>query len=110
MKLNLKLTMTVDYRNTVIYKIMCKDENVKDIYVGYTTNIIDRIKVHRRVSKNPLNKSFTSKPYRVIREHGGWDNWMVKILEEYPCSSKIEARKRENFWFNILQPSLNTNK
>jgi group I intron endonuclease len=102
--------MTIDYKNTKIYKIICNDENVKHIYVGYSTNITDRIRVHRRVSKNPKNKSYTSKPYRIIREHGGWDNWRVEILEEYSCLSKMEARKRENYWFKILQPSLNTNK
>lgn len=28
--------MPVDYSNTVIYKLYCKDDNVKDFYIGYT--------------------------------------------------------------------------
>ena len=99
-----------NYSNTVIYKIICNDTMVNDIYVGYSTNLYDRIKVHRRCTNNPANKSFVRKPYRFIREHGGWENWKVEILELYPCSSKIEARQREKLWFSILNPSLNTNK
>ena len=32
----------VDYSNTIIYKIYCKNEMVTDIYVGHTTNFTKR--------------------------------------------------------------------
>ena len=25
----------IDYSNTIIYKIICKDENIKDLYVAH---------------------------------------------------------------------------
>ena len=28
----------IDYSKTVIYKIVCNDLNVKDVYVGHTTD------------------------------------------------------------------------
>ena len=28
----------IDYSNTHFYKIVCKDLNIKDCYVGHTTN------------------------------------------------------------------------
>jgi len=31
-----------NYSNTVIYKIQCKNESVKDIYVGHTTSYYQR--------------------------------------------------------------------
>ena len=102
--------MVVNYQNTVIYKITCNDTSVTDMYIGYTTNIIDRIKVHSRVSRNPKNKSHNQKTYRTIREYGGWNNWKVVIIEKFPCGNKFEARNREKMWFERLNPSLNINK
>ena len=32
----------INYQNTIIYKIRCKDLNIKDVYVGHTTNFIQR--------------------------------------------------------------------
>ena len=28
---------SIDYSNTIIYKIYCKNPEIKDIYVGHTT-------------------------------------------------------------------------
>ena len=28
----------IDYSNTIFYKISCKDENIKELYIGHTTN------------------------------------------------------------------------
>ena len=32
----------IDYSKTIIYKIVCKDINIKDCYVGSTTNFTNR--------------------------------------------------------------------
>jgi hypothetical protein len=31
----------------------------------------------------------------------------METIEEYPCENKIEAKQREQYWYNILNPSLN---
>jgi len=102
--------MVVDFKNTVIYKLCCKDENIKNIYIGYTTNIKDRMGVHRRVCLYDTHKSHNQRTYTFIRENGGWDNWTYEILEEFPCNNKIEARNKEKEWFDKLKPELNTNQ
>ena len=38
-----------DYSNTIIY---CKDENIKDVYVGHTTDFIGRKYSHKNDVKN----------------------------------------------------------
>ena len=37
----------LDYSNTIIYKITCNDTNVSDLYVGHTTNFIERKRGHK---------------------------------------------------------------
>ena len=37
----------IDYSNTIIYKLICKDDNVKDLYVGHTTNFVQRKHAHK---------------------------------------------------------------
>ena len=37
----------VDYSKTIIYKIVCNDLNVKDIYVGSTTDFTKRKNKHK---------------------------------------------------------------
>ena len=44
----------IDYSNTIIYSISCKDKTISDVYVGHTTNLIKR-KCQHKVSYNNLN-------------------------------------------------------
>ncbi len=32
----------IDFSKTIIYKIVCNDLNITDVYVGRTTNFINR--------------------------------------------------------------------
>ena len=57
-----------DYSNTVIYKIYCKDENIKDVYVGHTINFTQRKYSHVKACNN-LNNSV--RIYKTIRVNGG---------------------------------------
>jgi predicted GIY-YIG superfamily endonuclease len=63
----------VDYSNTVIYKIVCKDESIKDLYVGHTTNFDKRKYQHKLCcSQNIKNNNINnSKIYKTINENGG---------------------------------------
>lgn len=101
--------MPPNYHNTNIYILYCKDQNIKDVYIGLTTDIKNRMAVHRRCTHNPANKSYSTRMYRFIRNTGGWENWCYKIIDEVICSSKKEAREHEKYWIKYLNPSLNTN-
>lgn len=61
-----------DYSNTIIYKITCKDPTIKDIYVGHTTNFVQRKHGHKQSCENKKSHNNNCKLYRIMREHGGW--------------------------------------
>ncbi len=100
---------TPDYSKTVLYKIISKDQNITEMYIGHTTNIQKRRKHHYEnvIYPNP-RKDY--QVYKFIRNNGGWENFELDIIEEYPCNSCDEARLRERYWYELLQPSLNSRK
>ena len=46
------------------------------------------------------------KLYQFINDIG-WDNIKYEVIEEVETDEKIEARKRERFWIDTIEPSLN---
>ena len=42
----------MNYENNIIYKIVCKDVEVKDVYVGHTTHFIERKSRHKSCCNN----------------------------------------------------------
>jgi hypothetical protein len=63
----------VNYENTVIYKIVCNDLTITDLYVGNTTNFTKRKGQHKNSCINEKSKSYNLKIYKIIRENGGWE-------------------------------------
>ena len=98
----------IDYSKTLIYKIVCKDVNIIDLYVGRTTDFKTRKGQHHSKCNNPNVPIYDSKIYRTIRENGGWDNWDMVEIEKYPCNDGNEAKARERYWFEQLSANLNT--
>jgi hypothetical protein len=95
----------IDYSNTIIYKIYCKDSNVNEIYVGHTTNFIKR-KYSHKIESNRLKNQL--KIYSTIRQNGGWDNWDMVEIAKYNCKDKTEARIKEQKHFEELKANLNS--
>jgi hypothetical protein len=95
----------IDYSNTIIYKIYCKDSNIHDVYVGHTTNFIKRKCMHKS-SCNSLNYKY--KIYETIRNNGGWENWEMVELAKYNCKDNLEARIKEQQHYELLNCSLNS--
>lgn len=95
----------IDYSNTIIYKIYCKDESVTDLYVGHTTNFQQRKYSHKVACNNNKNDI---KIYNVIRENGGWDNWIMIEIAKYNCKNSTEARIKEQEHYDNLKASLNS--
>jgi len=93
----------VDYSCTLIYKISCKDPTVTDIYVGHTTNFVQRRDQHRHSSVNKRGKL-----YDVIRQNGGWTNWSMEIIHYFNCKTLIEAKTKEQEYFVALKATLNS--
>ena len=93
----------IDYSNTIIYKITCKDPSVTDVYVGHTTNFVQRKHAHKQSCNND-----NCKLYKVIRDNGGWQNWKMEIVNFFNCHDHYEARKKEQEYFVLLNATLNS--
>ena len=98
----------IDYTKSLIYKLCCKDNNIKDVYIGSTTNFISRKREHKKNCNKGTSKEYNNKKYIFIRENGGWDNWEMILIEKYPCNDNLELRKREREIFEINKSTLNS--
>jgi hypothetical protein len=99
--------INVNYSKTIMYKICCNDLNITDIYVGHTTNFIKRKSHHKYSCNNSNDKLYSLKVYQFIRENGGWTNWCMIKIEDYPCNSLLDATKRERELYEELNATLN---
>ena len=99
----------MDYSRTIIYKICCKDVSITDIYIGHTTNFIQRNQGHRLCCRNINSNNYNQYVYEFIRNNGGWENWYMIQIEEYNCNNRREAIMRERYWMDTLKATLNTN-
>ena len=98
----------IDYSNTIIYKITCKDPNISDVYVGHTTNFVQRKHAHKQSCINNKAPNHTCKLYEAIRNNGGWINWNMEIIHFCNCADHYEARKKEQEYFELLKATLNS--
>jgi hypothetical protein len=96
------------YSETTFYKIVCKDEHIKDIYVGHTTCFKKRMWQHKYSTNTPDYRSYNLSLYSFIRQNGGWENFQMVIIEVKTCRDKREAAQHETYLFNILGATLNS--
>jgi hypothetical protein len=97
-----------DYSNTIIYKITCKDPNIKDIYVGHTINFVQRKHSHKQNCVNTKSPNYKCKLYETIRSNGGWSNWKMEIIHFFSCGGLNEAKQIEQEYFTLLNANLNS--
>ena len=98
----------IDYSNTIIYKIVCKDQSISDVYVGHTTNFVQRKYSHKQSCYNIKSSYYNLKLYKTIRDNGNWANWEMSIVNFYNCKNQLEARQREQEYFISLGATLNS--
>ena len=91
----------------IIYKLECLDENIKDCYVGSTNDLKRRFRSHRFNCNNKSSNEYNLPVYNYIRDNGGIKNWKILELERFVCDSKIEKLKRERYYIELLESSLN---
>ena len=96
-----------DYTSTTFYSIVCNDPDIKDSYVGHTTNFVKRKNFHKRTCNNDKLAGHHYYVYEFIRKNGGWNNWNMVMIETCKCENQLEACKKERAWFDILKPTLN---
>ena len=86
-----------------VYCISCRDPQIPDFYIGYTTNLRNRINQHRFFCYYEKDKRYNLPIYTIIRNNGGFDNWEFNMIEE---NCGVE---REKYWYEALNPTMNTN-
>jgi hypothetical protein len=91
-------------KNFIIYEIFNESLNFR--YIGSTGNFSSRKATH----KTNCKKQLKVKLYETINEHGGWELFTMRPIEEFVCQSKLEARIRERYWCEMYNPNLNTRK
>jgi len=98
-----------DFSKGLIYKLVCLDTDIKDIYVGSTTSFKHRKYQHKNSCYNEKSAGYNRNVYKFIRENGGWGNWDMILVESYPCKSSLDLHKREREIIEELKSTLNKN-
>jgi len=86
---------SVDYSKSMIYKICCKDCNIKKIFIGGTTSIYSRKSKHKKECEDPENERYNDYLNRYIRENGGFKNFNCLVIEHFKdCIDKQDLNNR----------------
>ena len=97
----------VNYENSIIYKLCCKNLEVPEIYIGSTTCFKARKRQHKSNCNNEKRNSYNIKIYKFIRETGGFENWDMIQIKAVSCNSKRELEAEERLCIEEFKPSLN---
>ena len=78
----------------IFYKIT--NEEIPDyVYIGSTSNFIQRKYLHKSICNNPNSKSYNLKIYQTIRENGGWILWQMTVVDKLDQVTLTDARIKE---------------
>jgi hypothetical protein len=91
----------------MIYKLCCKDTSIEDIYIGSTCNFHRRKSQHKSCCNNENNRDHNQPVYQFIRQHGGFENWGMVMVQQKAVENKFEKEKLEREFIERLKPSLN---
>ena len=102
--------LPIDYSKAFIYKICCKDKNIEECYIGSSTNFVKRKNSHKTICNNINSKEYNQKKYIFIRENGGWDNWEMLLIHNFPCENKRQLEREEEYVRRDYQYNINSIK
>lgn len=99
----------VDYSKCIIYKIQhrWKDEL---LYIGSTTNFAKRKGQHKSQCYNTNNKIYNAKLYQSIRDNGGWEEFNMVVIKEFPCENRRQAEAEEDRCIREMKSYLNMHR
>ena len=93
-----------------IYRISHKlDFENNNVYIGSTSNLNTRKRLHKSSCINENDRSYHLKLYEYIRKNDGLDNFEFTILRVCNDTDKKERLKLEQSFIDVYQPTLNTN-
>ena len=91
-----------------VYKLVCKDINVQECYVGSTGNTRIRKCRHKSDCNNVNGKQYNYRVYEYIRANSGFQNWDIIVLETVQYNEKYELKARERHHMEALGATLNS--
>ena len=97
----------IDYSKTIIYKLCCKDLDIKELYVGHTTDMRRRKTEHKSKCNNEKSENYNLNVYQFIRANGGFENFDMIEVQRYNAIDGYDAKKKERYWIDELKASLN---
>ena len=97
----------VKYKESVIYKICCRNVEIKSQYIGSTTNFNRRKSAHKERCNNESSDKYHLNVYQFIRNNGGWTNFCMIEVEKCNKADKHELHKRERYYIETLNSELN---
>jgi uncharacterized C2H2 Zn-finger protein len=78
------------------------------VYVGYTTNFIQRKYFHKNNCINHEATNYDERLHAVIRKHGGWENWKMENIHVCNCEDYNAAKKIVQEYAATLRATLNS--
>jgi hypothetical protein len=78
------------------------------VYIGYTTNFIQRKYFHKNNCINHEATNYDDRLYAVIRKHGGWENWKMENIHVCNCEDYNAAKKVTQEYAVMLRATLNS--
>ena len=97
---------SIDYSNTIIYKIQHNDKE-ELIYVGHTTDFTKRKSAHKLTTRSEKDKAYNRQLYKMIRDNGGWDSFKMIEIKKFSCTNKREAEAEEDKVMRELKATMN---
>ena len=91
----------------IIYKLVSRDINIPELYVGSTCSFRARKCGHKKCCNNENDKKYKYNVYQYIRNNGGWDNFDMIQVEEFKHDTSRELHARERYWIEQLKATLN---
>jgi len=97
----------INYSNSFIYKLVCRDTTITNCYVGSTTCMVKRKQQHKGSCNNENRKDYNLYVYQFIRNNGGWINWDMVVVEKCSFETKYQLHSKEREVMELLKATLN---
>ena len=90
-----------------IYRIVSKNQELKNCYIGKTRNLTSRIRQHKSDSINIQSRRYNLPMYQYIREHGGFENFEVINLKDIWIDGAENTSIHEQYYFELYGGFIN---
>jgi hypothetical protein len=94
--------------NFCLYSIRPKCPNDTNLYIGSTVCFNRRKAQHKKAVTNKRGGTYYCILYRYIRKCGGWDNFTMEKILDYPCETKHEGLLKEKEYIIKHEATLNS--